>query len=95
MHTQEDTYLSVARAAQILGLKQKTLANMRHDGRGPRFRKIGKRVTYSAAVLKSWLAERSDFGNAAETVVRRDPQRAARRRRARRAATTQRQRRAA
>ncbi|MBA2848672.1 helix-turn-helix domain-containing protein [Thermosulfuriphilus ammonigenes] len=39
------------------GLSPKTLANLRSQGRGPRFFKKGRRVFYRVEDLERWLAE--------------------------------------
>ena len=39
------------------GLRAKTLANLRSQGRGPRFFKRGRRVFYRVEDLERWLME--------------------------------------
>jgi len=70
-----------SRVAKIIGKAQKTLANMRHLGTGPRFRKIGTTILYPDSELQLWLRSRV-FTCAAES----KPKNQARRRRQRRAA---------
>jgi predicted DNA-binding transcriptional regulator AlpA len=53
-------------AAQYLGLKVKTLAQMRSEGRGPRYVKIG-RVFYFKADLDAWIAEAGRVDSTEET----------------------------
>ncbi len=36
-----------------------TLANWRHEGRGPAFIKVGARVAYSGKALNDWLARQT------------------------------------
>lgn len=37
------------------GLNPKTLANLRSQGRGPRFFKVGRKVFYRLEDLEAWL----------------------------------------
>lgn len=46
-------------AANHLGLKVTTLADMRVRGVGPRFLKVGRLVRYRMADLEAWLASRT------------------------------------
>lgn len=41
-------------AARALGLHPQTLANLRHEGRGPQFVKIGAAVRYDADALREY-----------------------------------------
>lgn len=41
-------------AAKYLGLSTRTLERWRLDGRGPEFRKFGRRVLYEKSVLAEW-----------------------------------------
>jgi len=47
--------LTTKEAAEFLRLKPHTLENMRSDGKGPIFMKLGGRVFYHRADLKTWL----------------------------------------
>jgi excisionase family DNA binding protein len=49
--------LTTKEAAEELRLKPHTLENMRSDGKGPIFMKLGGRVFYHRADLKTWLRE--------------------------------------
>jgi excisionase family DNA binding protein len=49
--------LTTKEAAEFLRLKPHTLENMRSDGKGPIFMKLGGRVFYHRADLKTWLRE--------------------------------------
>ena len=49
--------LTTAETAHRLPLKQHTLENMRWQGTGPPFRKIGGRVFYHVDDLKQWLEQ--------------------------------------
>jgi predicted DNA-binding transcriptional regulator AlpA len=42
-------------AAAFLGLKPSTLAAWRHQGRGPRYLKIGRSCFYRESDLEAWL----------------------------------------
>lgn len=46
--------LTTAEAAEFLRLRKHTLENMRWQGTGPFFRKLGGRVFYHRADLKEW-----------------------------------------
>lgn len=43
-------------AAEFLRTKERTLERWRHDGGGPAFIKIGRRVVYRLEDLDSWVA---------------------------------------
>jgi excisionase family DNA binding protein len=49
--------LTTREAAEFLRLKPHTLENMRSEGKGPIFMKLGGRVFYHRADLKTWLRE--------------------------------------
>ena len=49
--------LTTKEAAEFLRLKPHTLENMRSEGKGPIFTKLGGRVFYHRADLKTWLRE--------------------------------------
>lgn len=61
--------LAVDGAAQYLGLSASTLNKMRHQGRGPRFLRLGGRVFYRKPDLELYLqssvVETQDSRNAA------------------------------
>lgn len=42
-------------AATVLGVKPTTLATWRHQGRGPRYIKIGRSCFYLDSDIESWL----------------------------------------
>ena len=50
----EKIYLDTRQAAELLTLSARTLEKMRLEGRGPDFRKLGRRVVYHLADLESW-----------------------------------------
>jgi excisionase family DNA binding protein len=49
--------LTTVEAAEVLRLKKHTLENMRSEGRGPIFTKLGGRVFYHRADLRRWCNE--------------------------------------
>ena len=49
--------LTTKEAAEFLRLKPHTLENMRWQGKGPIFMKLGGRVFYHRADLKAWCKE--------------------------------------
>ena len=49
--------LTTKEAAEFLRLKPHTLENMRSQGKGPIFMKLGARVFYHRADLKTWLKD--------------------------------------
>jgi Helix-turn-helix domain len=51
---QRSPLLTTAEAAEFLRLKPHTLENMRWQGTGPMFLKLGGRVFYHRADLKKW-----------------------------------------
>lgn len=57
--TQPPRYLTNDEAADYLRLSPRTLEKQRVIGGGPRFRKFGRRVMYSAADLDTWADARS------------------------------------
>jgi hypothetical protein len=46
--------IPTAEAAEILGVEEGTLATWRSQGRGPRFRKIGRRVEYTPRFVREY-----------------------------------------
>jgi len=49
------TLLRPTEAARALGLHPQTLANLRHEGRGPQFVKLGSAVRYDADALREYV----------------------------------------
>jgi len=47
-------YLNTEQAATILNISPRTLERWRIEGKGPDYRKFGKRVTYSEPSLLEW-----------------------------------------
>jgi hypothetical protein len=58
---QERQFLTTVEAAEILGLKPRTLEALRVDGTGPRYYKMGPgkraRVVYTRGDLDDWVAQ--------------------------------------
>lgn len=50
-----DALLTEREAAVVLGVKPKTLANWRGQGKGPAYVKLGRPVRYRAGTLTEWL----------------------------------------
>jgi predicted DNA-binding transcriptional regulator AlpA len=57
-HPITDRYLDNRQAAQYLKLSPRTLDRLRITGKGPRFRKFGRRVIYAIEDLEAWANER-------------------------------------
>ena len=47
-------YLNTEQAATILNISHRTLERWRIEGKGPDYRKFGKRVTYCESSLLEW-----------------------------------------
>jgi excisionase family DNA binding protein len=56
---QSVTFLTVKEAAALLRISAVTLGRWRMEGRGPKFRKFGRRVTYAADELLAWANQQS------------------------------------
>jgi hypothetical protein len=52
----DDIRIPEAEAAKILGVKPETLAQWRWQGRGPRFRKVGRTIQYTPRFIKEYQA---------------------------------------
>jgi predicted DNA-binding transcriptional regulator AlpA len=50
-----ENLLTQEQAALLLGLKPPTLASWRHQGRGPRYLKIGRSCFYRESDIETWL----------------------------------------
>lgn len=48
-------YLSTAEAAELLRTSPGVLANLRHDGRGPRYVKFVRRILYDIDDIENWV----------------------------------------
>ena len=69
MQTEKPVFLDQRTAARFLGLSPRTLERFRLDGRGPVFRKFGRRCLYHRDDLLSWAdgqrrTSTSDAGDA-------------------------------
>jgi predicted DNA-binding transcriptional regulator AlpA len=51
----DETPKTQEQAAAFLGLKPSTLASWRHQGRGPKYLKIGRSCFYRDSDLEAWL----------------------------------------
>ena len=51
----EKLLLSTKELAEVLDVHTATLATWRHEGRGPRFIKIGSNVRYRRSDIDDWL----------------------------------------
>ena len=51
-----DVLIPAAPAPDYLGVQRQTLARWRHEGQGPKFVKLGRRlVAYRAGDLREWI----------------------------------------
>lgn len=50
----DQQFLTTSEAAEFLRLSRKTLESWRWQGRGPKFRRFGRRKLYSLADLRHW-----------------------------------------
>jgi predicted DNA-binding transcriptional regulator AlpA len=51
----DDRLIAAADLPSFIGLKSQTLARLRHEGKGPAFRRIGRRIFYRASDVRSWV----------------------------------------
>jgi predicted DNA-binding transcriptional regulator AlpA len=51
--------------SEFIGIPEKTLANWRSDGKGPKYRKIGRHVRYDWDDVRVWLSETRKYIGAA------------------------------
>lgn len=63
-----DGRLDVHNAARYLGLKEKTLAMMRTDGKGPKFIKRG-RIFYFKEDLDSWIIANGKLSSTSQALI--------------------------
>lgn len=52
-------YLNTNQAAQLLNISPRTLERWRIEGKGPSYRKFGKRVVYNQAALLEWAEDQT------------------------------------
>ncbi len=53
---------TIIRAEEVpgfIGIARQTLARWRHEGNGPLFVKLGRRVFYRSGDLKAWIEKRT------------------------------------
>jgi excisionase family DNA binding protein len=55
--------LTTKEVARLLKLSPKTIQLMRHEGRGPRFIRIGSSVRYRQEDIEAWLASIAEEGS--------------------------------
>lgn len=55
MTAKRERPMTAQEVAEETGIPVGTLAYWRHDGRGPAYLKIGKRVKYDPAVVWAWI----------------------------------------
>ncbi len=60
-----ENLLSPEEAAPRVGVAEKTLANWRVLGRGPKFIRAGSRIAYDPADIEAWKAD-NRFGSTSE-----------------------------
>ena len=60
-----ERWMTQQQLASRLGLSDRSLERMRHDGTGPRFTKAGRKVLYCLHDVEDWLSYRS-FQSTAE-----------------------------
>ncbi len=62
----EPLAVSEAVASRLLGVSPRTLWQLRHDGRGPRYGRVGKSIRYSVSELHRYLADQQAAASASE-----------------------------
>lgn len=69
-----NTWISSTQAAQRLGIKPKTLAKWRMEGRGPVYHKMSSRfVRYAADEVDRWIQEQASNVPREEIVTEKQP----------------------
>ena len=61
--------VSLSEAAAYVGVPEATLRFWRHQGRGPRGFRVGRRVVFDVAELDRWLTEQAAVDRQTPTVV--------------------------
>ncbi len=54
--------LAANQVARLLGIEVETLGSWRRKGYGPRWYRIGKKIKYVHADLKSWMSQQASGG---------------------------------
>jgi Helix-turn-helix domain len=55
----DDRLIPAAQMPAYIGLAVQTLARLRHEGKGPAFVRVGRRIFYPANQVRRWLNERT------------------------------------
>jgi hypothetical protein len=55
----DDRLIPAAAMPGYIGLAVQTLARLRHEGKGPAFVRVGRRIFYPANVVRQWLNGRT------------------------------------
>ena len=50
-----DVLIAAAQVPEYIGLKKQTLARWRHEGFGPKWVRLGRRVFYRSSDLREWI----------------------------------------
>lgn len=53
----DDRLISASLLPQYIGLAFQTLARLRHEGKGPPFIRVGRRIYYRSSDVRRWLDE--------------------------------------
>lgn len=56
----DDRLIPASLLSRYIGLAVQTLARHRHEGKGPPFVRVGRRIFYRSSDVRSWL-ERNSF----------------------------------
>lgn len=64
--TTEDRHLTRDEAARYLGISRRSLDNWAHQGRGPRYFRVGRSARYRLSDLQQWLESRAVEGDQAD-----------------------------
>jgi len=55
---QDDVLIAAASVPEYIGLKTQTLARWRHEGFGPQWVRMGRRIFYRSSDLRAWVESR-------------------------------------
>ena len=53
-----DTLIAAAQVPKYLGIQRQTLARWRHEGFGPQWVRMGRRIFYRSSDLRAWIESR-------------------------------------
>jgi predicted DNA-binding transcriptional regulator AlpA len=53
-----DFLISAAHAPDYIGIQRQTLARWRHEGFGPQWVRMGRRIFYRSSDLRAWVESR-------------------------------------